>query len=129
MLNKHKKIFIVILDVFLILSPLILKSLAFLMFKIPFKCPFWEAGYMCPSCGGTRSVYAFFGGDFIESFSYNPFIFMMIIYIITFIIFFNIGIFLNKSFAKTLYSVMINPKIIIVLAILFAVFGILRNFF
>lgn len=31
-------------------------------------------GLYCPGCGGTRAMRAFFAGDFLDSFTYHPFV-------------------------------------------------------
>ena len=40
-------------------------------------------GWYCPGCGGTRSVFGFLQGHFLQSFYYNPFVpYVMVLYVV-----------------------------------------------
>jgi hypothetical protein len=106
---------------------LLLKPLANLLLTTLSDCIFTRLGILCPACGGTRAVFYFASGNFSESFHYNPFFFLLIIYFFLFVIIWNLEIFLNLKFAKKLRAKMHHPKTVIIFAILYVIFGIVRN--
>jgi len=125
---KKSLILITIFDIIALISFLSVKYITQLMLDIMPGCIFYKYGFICPSCGGTRTVHNFVTGNFIASFSYNPYIFGIIIYLIAAVIILNLEFLLKLSFAKKIRKIIFNYKVIIGIAIGYAVFGILRNF-
>lgn len=104
------------------------RPLVLLAMDIIPTCPFVKLGFTCPSCGGTRCVFNILSLNFVTAFKFNPFIFVMFFYAAICFIAVNIYFLFGAKWAKKLYTAMLNPKIIICIAILFALFGIIRNF-
>ena len=68
------------------------------------KC-FWLENYnlICPSCGSTRCVINLVNGDFISSFFYNPFLFILIIYLLLLNLLYIINTIFHKKYLKFFY--------------------------
>ncbi len=66
---------------------------------------FWKEHFnvICPSCGATRCLQNFFAGNFLVSLSYNPFVFVLIIYLILLDIVYVFNNVFNKHVFKFLY--------------------------
>lgn len=87
------------------------------LFKIGVPCVFHEVtGFFCPGCGITRAVLALLELDFIQAFTYNPLVFILIpsytIYLIT----------------KKMKVERVSNSIMITMLVLTVAFGVLRNF-
>lgn len=41
-------------------------------------------GFPCPGCGMTRAVFAVLRGDFVRAWQLHPFVYVLIIYVVTF---------------------------------------------
>lgn len=113
------------LDAILLLAALNVKRLAVLMSDKISECIFLRMGILCPSCGGTRCVYNMASGNFSEAFAYNPFIFLVVIYAAIVLLLFNITYLFNIRLK--VFRIMANSRAVIVIAVLYALFGILRN--
>ena len=49
----------------------------------PLKCPFrLLTGWECPSCGNQRALHSFLHGQWAEAWSYNPFLWLSLPYIV-----------------------------------------------
>lgn len=49
----------------------------------PLKCPFrLLTGWECPSCGNQRALHSFLHGQWAEAWSYNPFLWISLPYIV-----------------------------------------------
>lgn len=68
------------------------------------KC-FWKENYgiICPGCGATRCITSLLHGDLISSFKFNPFLFILVIYLIILDIVYTINTFFNADILKILY--------------------------
>jgi hypothetical protein len=89
---------------------------------------FYEMGFLCPSCGGTRAVRSFFELKFFDAFAYNAFVAFLLVYLFAIAVILNLAFVLNiQSFQKVL-RLAVNYKVVIAFAGLYAVFGVLRNF-
>lgn len=91
------------------------------------RCIFLEMGFLCPACGGTRCVYNIASGNFLKAFTLNPFIFLLVLYVILVVMLLNINYLFNVSFLKKTLAAMVHYKAVIVIAVLYALFGIVRN--
>ncbi|MBO5413745.1 MAG: DUF2752 domain-containing protein [Clostridia bacterium] len=83
-------------------------------------------GILCPSCGGTRCVINFVGGNFVDSFNYHPIFFITIFYLIIVNVIFIINSFRKKEVSTFLYP---KSKFWIGFIIILFIFTILRNVF
>ena len=122
--NKYFKLLLIQLAILLVLvfifgfvhSPLI---------NIMPHC-FWKEnyGFYCPSCGSTRCVSSLINGDISSAFSYNPFTFILIIYLFLLDLLYIINTISNKTHLKIFY-----PKwwYIIIYFSLWAIYTIIIN--
>ena len=87
---------------------------------------YWQKNYdiTCPSCGSTRCIISFMKGDFISSFLYNPFLFVLITYLLLLNLLYIINTILNKNYFNFFY-----PKwwYIIVYFSIWAIYTIIIN--
>lgn len=83
------------------------------------KCLWNEmTGLYCPGCGITRMLIAMIQLDFYQAFRYNPFLFLLIIFGIVYILY---SLFKFKKIER------INSKLLFVILIITILFGVLRN--
>ena len=90
-------------------------------------CPFVAAGLLCPACGGTRCVRYLTQGAFAEAFAVNPFVFLLVFYVGIGLILLNIGVLAKAQRVEKIACAMLGWQAVIVCAVLFVVFGVLRN--
>ena len=100
---------------------------AWMMALIP-DCPVTRFGLLCPACGGTRCVRYFLELRWGQAFIMNPFFFALIWYVGAGLLLLNVGVLGNVSWAKRISGAMLHWRAVIVIAVLFGVFGIVRNF-
>ena len=125
---KQKRNLTLIFDLVIVICTFFVKNIAQMMIKyIPDCFVVRQFGFLCPSCGGTRCVLNFFQGNFSTAFNYNPFIFILIIYLIIALLMLNLGFVFELEFEKKIYRFMTDYKTVIVIAVLFAFFGVARN--
>ena len=91
------------------------------------KCPVYLlTGYKCPGCGSQRAFYHLFQGNFTTAFQYNPFMMLLIPYILS-------GIYLEYIANRTKPSIVRIREIlfgnwaILVLAVIIILYTIARN--
>ena len=88
------------------------------------KCPFkLITGFDCPACGLQRAIIAFFKGHFEQAFWHNPYLIILLPYLIIL----GCMSILPIERAKRIYLKLIHPIVIIVLGILMLAWWILRN--
>jgi hypothetical protein len=92
-------------------------------------CIFTRWGLLCPSCGGTRCVEAFFTGRFFLAWDLNPFVTGLLVGGILWLALMNLDAFARQRWAGRLAMAVIRPATVIVLAVGFCLFGIGRNLF
>lgn len=123
--NKYLKVLLIQLAILLVLVFLFMFVHSSLIDFIP-PC-YWQEhfGLLCPSCGSTRCIIHFLEGNFLTAFSYNPFLFILIVYFLILDIVFIINTLFEKKFLKFLY-----PKwwYIIVYFSLWTIYTIYINF-
>ena len=126
MTDKRYKITVIVLDALAVIGIFTLKGIAKFMIDYFPECYFWgNYGIECPSCGGTRCVFKFFGGDFAESFSLHPLFFLAIVYIIVLFVFMNLSLF-GLKFARRVVNIMASWQAVVGFAVCYLVFGIFR---
>ncbi len=124
-----KKAVIVFSDILLILFSLSAPYLASAMMESGPTCYFLEKGIICPSCGGTRCVYAFFTGAFKQAFLYNFSIFCGLLLLFFVILLLNIHVFFKNERCIKIIRRILHPVTLTVLILLYVILGLLRNFF
>lgn len=129
MTNSKKALFIVlIIDFLLLLGLVFAKPISRIMIETLPDCPFRTYySVLCPSCGATRAVFNLFSGNILIAFKFNQFFFLLSFYLVFIIIFLNLGYVFNINFAKKVFIKATNYKVIIALAVLWLLFGIIRN--
>lgn len=131
MLTENKKrfrIIVAVMDVLVILAFFFLERIAKFMIDYFPECFYYSLlGVECPTCGATRCVFYFFGGDLKSAFMLNPFIFLVIIYVIVLFVLLNLALF-NLKFAEKAVNAMTSFKAGIAFALCFFVFAVLRMF-
>ena len=114
-INKSKKILLITLLVSIIYLYLNKRF----SFYIP--CIFHKITHLyCPGCGLTRMILSIFKLNFYQAFRYNPLLFIMMPFIITYEIIYYINWIQDKNFK-------ISKKIWYTLLIITIIYTILRN--
>ncbi len=126
-INKKAFFWVLALDAVIALGCIFISNIARFISSSSNTCLMKLFGLTCPSCGGTRCVYNFFKGNFAEAFGYNQFVFLIIIYILVLTVFLNLRYVFGFEFAKKPINYMVHPTTVIIIAISFVVFGVLRN--
>lgn len=129
-MTKERKyiITVCVLDALAVIGLFTLKSIAKLMIDAFPDCYYLRTfGIQCPSCGGTRCVFQFFGGNFAESLSLNPLYFFAIIYVIVLFVFMNLSLF-KLNFARRAVKIMASWQAVVVFAVCYLILGIVRFF-
>lgn len=119
---------IIVLDIALLALVLAARLLTGWMLEYIPDCPFTKLGWLCPACGGTRCVRYFFSGELGAAFAMNPFFFVLIWYLGAALALLNIGVLLKKTTAEKIALRMTDWRAVIVAVVVFAVFGMARNF-
>lgn len=92
------------------------------------RCPFLLiTGYQCPGCGSQRAIHSLLHLDIAKAFSYNPILIISIPYLIIISI---IKYRLKTSNSEKLWkfrNILMGKNAIIIIAITFISFWILRN--
>ena len=117
---------ILLLDGVLLVLGLAAKFLASAMIDYLPDCIFARRGITCPACGATRCVRELFSGNWGQAFELHPFLFCLSFYLTAALLLLNIGYLVPQKHCQKAGSAMISPKAIILLSILYALFGIAR---
>lgn len=125
---KNKRFLVLGFDLLLIILLFAAKSITHFLINDSFVCFFRKFGILCPACGSTRAVYNFVLGNFTASFTSNPFIFLLIIYLAAITVILNLEFVFKLKFAEKIRKRAFNCKILIAMVICYAVFGVFRNF-
>lgn len=128
-LSKNKKrIIILSADFILLTATIVAMQIIPNMVGGPVTCIAARLHLPCPGCGGTRCLYNFLTGHFIESFNFNPFIFACIIAAIVIVALFNLSWLFNLKFAEKALQNASNPVFAYGFLIVFIIFLALRAF-
>ena len=125
---NRNKLFVILLDVGVLVIAMTAHTLTDWMLHMIPACPVATLGLLCPACGGTRCVRYFFSGRFADAFGVNPFFFSLILYLAAAMVLLNVGALLDVKKADQIARGMTNWRAVIVIAVAFAIFGIVRNF-
>ena len=124
MINRR---YMPILNIMLIALFVAGKYLSQRMIEWEISCIFMQYGLQCPACGGTHCLYYLTQGYVTRAFWENPYIFCTICICIIIIIIFDAVSLCRKQKGYDLLKRIFTPKWLIVWAVGFAVFGMLRN--
>ena len=119
---------ILLLDGGMLLFGLVAKYLAVAMIRYWPDCPFARGGITCPSCGATRCVRELFSGHWAEAFRLHPFLFCLSFYLAGALVLLNVGYLIPQPQCQKVGKALISGKAIIILSILYALFGVVRMF-
>jgi len=123
---KRGRLGILLLDAVLSGFGLVAKFLASAMIDYLPDCIFARVGITCPACGATRCVKELFSGHWGKAFLLHPFLFCLSFYLAVALLLLNIGYLVPERHCQAVGRAMISPEAIIVLSILYALFGIAR---
>lgn len=115
------------MDALLLASPLLASAITRLMLSHLPDCFVTRLGLQCPACGGTRCIRYFFQGRIKDSFLLNPYLFLSALFWGLLVILLNTGYLLNHRPSQQLLKKLATPTTVILWAIGFIAFGILRN--
>jgi hypothetical protein len=124
---KNRKSYVLFLDLGLVIAAIVAAPLSRWMIACFPDCPLAVMGFLCPACGGTRCVRAFFSGDFLGAFWFNPFFFVLIFYLGAALVLLNMGVLLRIKWADQAAQIMTGWQAVIITAVIFAIFGVVRN--
>ena len=101
--NKYLKVLLIQLLILLVLAFIFVFVNSSLINFIP-PC-FWQENYglSCPSCGSTRCVINLINCNFHDAFFYNPFLFILIVYLFLLDLLYIINTISNKKYLKFFY--------------------------
>lgn len=101
--NKFLKLTSIQVIIFTILIIIIFFVKTKLIHFIP-NC-YWQENYgiICPSCGSTRCIINLVNGNLKLAFFYNPFLFILIIYLLLLDLLYIINTIWNKKYLKFFY--------------------------
>lgn len=126
--KKNKRIIILFTDLILLVGTVVAIQIIPKLVGGPLTCISAKLNLPCPGCGGTRCLYNFFTGNFIESFNFNPFIFLCIVAAIVTLALFNFSWLFNLKFADKALQNASNPVFAYGFLIVFILFVALRAF-
>ncbi len=116
-----------ILDAVLLVLVLLGRPAAKLLLAIPVDCYIQRFGYLCPACGGTRSVLMLFRGDLGEAFRMNAYFCLTGMFSLMLLVLLHISVLSRRPDTIKLCRWIFQPYVPVVWAIGFVIFGILRN--
>ena len=125
-MDKKKK-HVLLLDLALIICASLITCVTGTMMTVLPDCAFATTSFQCPACGGTRCIQSMFRGDLAASFQMNPYIFLSVCFLALLIILLNTATILEHRLSQKLLRILATPVSVIIWAIGFALFGILRN--
>ena len=115
------------LDLCAVLIAFLAKPAATLMINTLPDCIFASKLMPCPSCGGTRAVISLFSGDIVGAFEHNAFFALLAFFLVFLLIILNLDLVFGIKWAEKLRKILATPKTVIVLAICYVAFGVIRT--
>lgn len=123
--KKYLKLIIIELLIIILVIVIFFTVKSNYIYNISSSCFFKDTyNIYCPSCGGTRCIVNLINGNILDAFLYNPFIFIIVIYLFLLNIIYIINTIFNKKILKFLY---IKPYFIILFIFTWIIFTIYRN--
>lgn len=127
-LKKNPRLLVLLLDIAVVNVLLFAKSLVRAAAAILPRCVFYEMGFLCPACGGTRCFSNFVRGSWRAAFGYNPCIFILLALGLILVVCLNLAFLFRLSGAKKMVSRLTDYRLVIGWAVAYGLFGIFRNF-
>ena len=95
----------IIMQILIIISIFIMYLFVELGFTKYLPQCYWltNYGFYCPSCGSTRCIINLMNGKFILAFQDNPFLFILIVYLLFIDLLYIFNTLLNKNYLHFLY--------------------------
>lgn len=125
---KNKKIRILLVDFGLLAIAALAWPLSSWMLRSLPPCPFPAMGFLCPACGGTRCIRNLLQGQLAAAWNSNPFFLVLIVYVAAALGLLNVGVLFDHTPTYRLAKKLLSWQFVVIAAILFAIFGIARNF-
>lgn len=92
--------------------------------RLALKCPFkFLTGLDCPGCGAQRALHALLQGSFVEAFWYNPFLWLVMPYLLALLL----TMFLGEATSPRFYSWLRSRSIVRLYLLLFLFWWVFRN--
>ena len=126
-IKKHQKKLTILLDVLLIIVLLSARFLTDYLVTTNEPCDWTLVGAQCGTCGGTRCVNHLLNGDIIGAFQLNPYVFLLIVYLLVSVVFLHILVFANKSWPGKALGKMYSLRAFFIALGAYLLFIILRN--
>ena len=123
---RKKRNIVILIDVLFILAFIVLFFFLAQMMEASPGCLFAKYNLPCLGCGGTRCVKAFIHLDFLNAFTYHPFIFICLILASALMIDINLAWVLKLKKAQRVFEELSNPRYVFIFFGLFIVFAVLR---
>lgn len=123
-----KSVITLVIDIVVIVGAVLVGIFTPTLVSVLPGCQLAEKGLQCGSCGGTRCVYSFFTGHFIDAFNYNQYFFFIIIFVLVLILVLNLSWLFKIKKTDKILKVLTDYRLIIALGILYALFFLLRLF-
>lgn len=97
------------------------------LLDLPFDCWVTGLGFLCPACGGTRSIVFLLQGKIPEAFRMNPYFILTGFVVALGIIAIHLSCVFNSRFFTKISRGLFHPYSGIIWAIGWMLFGVLRN--
>lgn len=122
-----KRWHVLLFDALLLIACPIAGLLSNLMIaKLP-SCMFLRHGILCPTCGGTRCVKYLTQLRPLMAFKMNPYLFLTGLACAGLVVLWNLSVLFNIQWCSTALKKLCKPTYVILWAVGFVLFGILRN--
>ncbi len=123
---QKKRNIVLIIDLLFILTFIVLFFFLPSIMDFAPECLFAKYNLPCLGCGGTRCVKAFIHLDFINAFTYHPFIFLCLILASLLMVTINLAWVFKIKKAQKIYEELSNPRYVFIFFGFFLVFAVLR---
>lgn len=123
----NKKSLVITLDLLLVAILLFGRWITNQMIDLLPTCYATSLGIQCPACGGTRCFRYIVSGNITNAFLVNPYVFLSFMLLGVLVILLNCAVLFGKG--EQLLCKLARPGLVIVWAVCFLLFGILRNLF
>ena len=124
-----KRKYILLLDAGILALIPVAVLLAKWMLKALPDCMFMRVGFLCPACGGTRCLIQLGRGNFLQALQLNPYFFFTAWLVFGLLVLVNVWAFSGGNRGGALLRNILRPRWLIVWAVGFVLFGVLRNVF
>ena len=125
---KKKRLWILGIDAAAVILGIAARPLAVGLIRWLPDCIFARMGVVCPSCGATRCVRELFSGHWKAAFLLHPFVFCLSFYLAAALVLLNAGYLFSRRHCQRVGEAMVSGQAIVILSILYSLFGIARTF-